>query len=250
MNKFGLSLILLLTGIAGTAFCGAPALEGMVSLPGGEFVMGRDGSGDYAPAHTVRISAFLMDAREVTNAQYKEFCDRTERKLPIFWGMEEFRCGPDFADHPVVGVSFYDARSYAEWRGVRLPTEAEWEYAARGGHQGWAYSHGDTLHAHLYAPTKEGTSPVGSFPANGFGLYDMTGNVLEWVTDYYDGNYYDTSSPVDPQGPATGKFRVIRGGGWHTGPSCAKVHHRTGLQSNWLDFNVGFRCAADIPVED
>jgi hypothetical protein len=191
-----------------------------------------------------------MDRHEVTNAEYLAFCDATKRHLPEFWGMEAFRSGPNYPGHPVVGVSWGDAKAYADWRGVRLPTEAEWEYAARGGLVGKKYSHGDTLKAELYAPTgrtgEASPSPVASFPPNGFGLHDMTGNVGEWVRDWYSDSYYATSPAQDPPGPGHGLQRVVRGGGWHTGPMCSPVHFRIPLRSNLVDFNLGFRCAKTV----
>ena len=105
----------------------APSDTTMVPIPAGEFVMGREGTGDSSPPHTVRLGAFLLDRHEVTNAEYEAFCKATERKLPIFWGMDRFRCGPRYPHHPVIGVSWSDAQDYAKWRGKRLPTEAECE---------------------------------------------------------------------------------------------------------------------------
>ena len=219
----------------------------MIYLPGGEFEMGVDGYGDASPPHGVRLSPFYLDRCEVTNAQYQAFCEATHHRLPDFWGLEAFRCGAAWPDHPVVGVSHYDATAYARWRAARLPTEAEWEYAGRGGLVGRAYSHGDDLDSTLYVPTGYvGTAhsfPVGSFPPNGLGLCDMTGNVREWVADAYDDEYYHRSPAVDPRGPGHGLYKVTRGGGWHTGPGCAKIHVRELLRSNWIDFAVGFRCA-------
>jgi formylglycine-generating enzyme required for sulfatase activity len=220
----------------------------MVLVPGGEFEMGKKGDDDHSPAHTIHIDAFYIDKYEVTNAQYAEFCEATERNLPEFWGMKDFRSGPDFPNHPVTGVSWYDAEAYAEWTGKRLPTEAEWEYAARGGLAGEDYPCGDRIDATLAnfsRSEKGGSVPVASYPANGFGLHDMVGNVSEWVADYYSGDYYKKSPDKNPTGPKEGKFRVFRGGGWHTGPGCSKVFYRNGLPPNWVDFNVGFRCAKD-----
>jgi sulfatase modifying factor 1 len=143
-------------------------------------------------------------------------------------------------------VSWGDAQEYAEWCGKRLPTEAEWEYAGRGGLIGMNYPNGDTIDStaanYFIKDAVKGTVPVGSYPPNGFGLYDMAGNVVEWVSDYYDWDYYGVSPYENPQGPEKGKFRVIRGGGWHSGPYCNRVHFRSGLRGNWVDFNVGFRC--------
>jgi formylglycine-generating enzyme required for sulfatase activity len=222
--------------------------DGLVLIPGGAFEMGDESRPDRRPVHTVRIDTFYIDAREVTNAEYLAFCEATERNLPEFWGMQRYRSGPDFPDHPVVGVSWYDATAYAEWRGKRLPTEAEWEYAARGGLVGEPYPHGGTLapsDGNYSKSELNGPVPVGSYPPNGYGLYDMLGNVCEWVFDRYHPDYYSASPDDNPRGPEEGDLRVIRGGGWHTGPGCTFVYHRNALRGNWLDFNVGFRCARD-----
>lgn len=224
-----------------------------VLIPAGEFLMGDNSKGDHSPAHKVSIGSFYMDRYEVTNAQYQRFCEVTGHRLPEFWGMSEFHCGPQFPEHPVVGISWSDAKKYAEWRGMRLPTEAEWEYAARGGLVGKKFAHGDELDSTLAnywdwsAETHEGTRQVGSYPPNGFGLYDMTGNVLEWVSDRYGEDYYRESASENPEGPDKGRFRVIRGGGWHSGPGCVSVFYRNALPSNWQDMNVGFRCAREYP---
>jgi iron(II)-dependent oxidoreductase len=237
-------------GADGEAAQAVEAPSGMVFIPGGSFTMGREGYGDHSPPHELWIDAFFLDRREVSNAEYLAFCEATERGLPEFWGMDAYRSGPDYPDHPVVGVSWLDAQAYAAWKGCRLPTEAEWEYAARGGLIDKLYTHGDELDSTLYAPRgMTGTaapSPVAQYPPNGFGLHDMTGNVVEWVADWYDDDYYASSPAANPPGPGSGKFKVIRGGGWHTGPSCSRVYHRTALQRNWRDFNVGFRCAKYI----
>jgi len=162
----------------------------------------------------VYVATFHMDKYEVTNAQYQRFCETTGHRLPELWGMESFRCGPDHPDHPVVGASWYDAGLYAEWCGKRLPTEAEWEYAARGGLAGMRFPNGNTLQPSDGNYNRSGKGrpvEVGSYRANGFGLYDMQGNVVEWVADFYDLEYYASSPAVNPQGPENGRFRVIRG---------------------------------------
>jgi len=226
------------------------APPGMVYIPGGEFVMGSDGFQNSSPAHVVELSPFFIDATEVTNAQYLEFCEATGHRAPEFWGMSVYRSGPDYPDHPVVGVSWWDASAYARWRDARLPTEAEWECAGRGGLVGMAYTHGDELDPELYGETgytgTAGPAPVRSHPPNGWGLYEMNGNVSEWVSDRYGVDYYAHSPMIDPQGPPSGVSRVVRGGGWHTGPGCFPVYYRTPLKSNWVDFNVGFRCAMSV----
>jgi len=223
--------------------------EKLVLIPAGEFLMGSDSEEDHSPVHKVYIDAFYMDKFEVTNAHYLRFCEETGHRLPEFWGMVGFRCGPDYPNHPVVGVSWYDATLYAEWCGQRLPTEAEWEYAARGGRVDMRYPNGGALDpsdGNYNHSDKGGPVAVGSYPPNGFGLCDMQGNVVEWVWDLYDPDYYSSSPPANPRGPEFGRFRVIRGGGWHSGASCNRVYYRNALPPSWVDFNVGFRCAKDL----
>jgi formylglycine-generating enzyme required for sulfatase activity len=226
----------------------------LVFMPGGKFVMGKELPATKAgekkkyvnnPAHIAELDSFYIDKYEVTNYQYFLFCQATGKKLPVFWGMNEFHCGLDFPNHPVVGVSYIEARAYANWRGMRLPTEAEWEYAARGGLMGKKYPNGDALDDKSvnYGQHQCGTTAVGSYPANGFGLYDMAGNVREWVLDYYQTDYYLNSPSKNPQGPDIGRFRVIRGGSWFAGPGCVTVYRRNALAPNWVDFAVGFRCS-------
>lgn len=232
-----------------TAAAPPPTPTEMVILPGGTFVMGREGDVDDNPAREVTVTSFAIDVHEVTNAQYAAFCAATDRQLPRLWGDSAQRCGPDYPDHPVVGVSWLSARAYAEWVGRRLPTEAEWEYAARGGLVGEAYPHGTGIDSTLINYSQagyDGTLTVGSLPPNGYGLYDMAGNVVEWVADRYDPDYYRTGPATDPPGPERGKFHVIRGGGWYSGPACVRVDFRNALPSNFVDFNVGFRCARDV----
>ena len=221
----------------------------MVLIPGGEFLMGKGEEGDCSPVHKVFVDSFHMDKYEVTNSQYAKFCEETGRRLPEFWEREGFNSGVDFPNHPVVGISWVDARDYADWAGKRLPTEAEWEYAARGGLVGKNYPNGDELDSTLanYTLTDlDETVEVGSFPPNGYGLHDMAGNVWEWVNDHYAADYYQTGDDENPQGPEDGKLKVIRGGGWHSGPGCNRVYYRCALQHNWVDFAVGFRCVKDF----
>jgi iron(II)-dependent oxidoreductase len=215
--------------------------------------MGDSTEGDHNPVHVVYVDSFYMDKYEVTNAEFYDFCLETGGRLPEFWGMDEFRSGPDFPNHPVVGVSWADAKAYAEWVGKRLPTEAEWEYAARGGLVGQSYTTGASLDSTQANITVKGVATglmkVGSFLPNGYGLHDMAGNVVEWVADYYDQDYYARSPKENPTGPQTGKFRVIRGGGWHSGPFCNRVYFRNALPPGWRDINVGFRCVSDATRE-
>jgi formylglycine-generating enzyme required for sulfatase activity len=228
----------------------------LVLVPGGEFLMGADSGGDHSPVHSVRLDPFYMDRYEVTNAHYLKFCQATGHRPPEFWERSGFRCGPEYPNHPVIGVSWWDAVDYAAWCDKRLPTEAEWEYAARGGLIGKNYPNGDTLEPSDGNYNKSGQGgpvAVGSYPANGYGLYDMQGNVVEWVWDHYDAGYYASSPTTNPKGPEpltarpeAVRFRVVRGGGWHSGPYCSRVYYRNALPANWVDFNVGFRCARNV----
>jgi formylglycine-generating enzyme len=246
---FALALCAPCAGPARAARRSAPRDTTMAPIPAGEFAMGRDGEGPASPVHTVRVRAFLVDRYEVTNAEYAAFCQATGRDLPRFWGNAAFRSGPKYPDCPVVFVSWGDAKAYATWRGKRLPTEAEWEFAARGGRAGSKYVDGDVLDStkvNFTLSHQDGPVPVGSYAPNGYGLYDMAGNVQEWVADRYDPAYYAGSPVEDPKGPEKGGQRVIRGGGWATGPGCMQVSQRYGLTGNWEDFNVGFRCVRDV----
>jgi len=194
----------------------------MVLISAGEFQMG-DGSIDEKPVHTVYLNAFYMDVYEVTNTQFKKFIDanpqwRKDRISRQYhdgdylkdWNGDNYPNGK--GKHPVILVSWYAANAYAEWAGKRLPTEAEWEKAARGGLVGKKYPWGDNI-SHDYANYSgtggrdqwwKGTAPVGSFSPNGYGLYDMAGNVKEWCLDWYDSDYYSSSPRENPSGPASG----------------------------------------------
>lgn len=228
---------------------GQSVYEDMALIPAGEYIMGKNTSSptDWQPEHKVRMNSFYMDRTEVTNRQYYEFCQATKNPLPQFWNMKEFRSGMDFPDHPVVGVSFIDAEKYAAWSGKRLPTEAEWEYAARGGLTGKNFPLGDTADSTTinFGRKYNGPLKAGSFPANGYGLYDITGNAWEWTTDFYDPGYYAVSPTENPKGPQRGRFKVIRGGSWHSGGMCVQTYYRNGLPVSWVDFAVGFRCVKD-----
>jgi formylglycine-generating enzyme required for sulfatase activity len=181
-----------------------------------------------------------MDKYEVTNAQYRKFIDanpqwgkdQIERKYHDGDYLKDWR-GNDYPggreNHPVTWVSWYAAKAYAEWAGKRLPTEAEWEKAARGGLVGMKYPWGDEITEENanYGNNRGGTTPVGSYPPNGYGLYDMAGNVWEWCADWYD------SSEV---------FRVLRGGSWNFFPDDLRVSFRNYYYPASSDNYVGFRC--------
>jgi sulfatase modifying factor 1 len=224
--------------------------KNMVIIPKGQFNMGKNTPNptDWQPEHQVTIDSFYMDKYEVTNQEYYKYCQETKQALPIFWGMKEFRCGMDFPDYPVVGVSFFEAEKYAKWAGKRLPTEAEWEYAARGGLVDKNFPNGDKADSTTinFSNKYKGLLKVGSFPPNNFGLFDMAGNVWEWTSDNYQADYYSKSPSNNPKGPENGRFKVIRGGSWHSGGMCVQNYFRNGLSPSWVDFAVGFRCAKSL----
>lgn len=226
--------------------------ENMVLIPEGDFIMGKDSrkKADFSPAHKVHVDSFFIDKYEVTNREYLAFCNETGYKLPEFWNTDIFRSGDEYLDYPVIGINFWDAKKYAEWTGKRLPTEAEWEYAARGGLVDNDYPNGNEWTKKRAKQDTNGwknlIEPVASYLPNGYGLYDMGGNVWEWVADKYAEDYYEISLANNPKGPTDRSNPVIRGGSWHSGSMCKKVYYRKGLPSNWNDFAVGFRCVKSI----
>ena len=219
----------------------------MVLIPAGNFQMGsNDGDDDdEKPVHIVHIDAFYMDADEVTNAQYRKFMSATGHRKPSYYWNDSAYNQPN---QPVVGVDWHDAVAYARWAGKRLPTEAEWEYAARGGLSGKKYPWGDLVGSSQanYNRNVGKPVPVGSFEPNGYGLYDMAGNVYEWCADWYDSQYYSNSPSRNPQGPSSGTSRVLRGGGWNVTSVNMGVYDR--LMSGILSMHphVGFRCVSDV----
>jgi formylglycine-generating enzyme required for sulfatase activity len=234
----------------------------MVYVPAGEFVMGSDaGDVDESPQRRVYLDAFEIDKYEVTNVQYQRFLRATGRDAPQSWAgrfvhllptrspdWQGETYPPDETLHPVAGVDWQEAAAYCAWVGKRLPTEAEWEKAARGT-EGWVYPWGDTWDASK-ANTREAgagyTQPVGSYPAGAslYGALDMAGNVWEWVADWYDRTYYHYAPQRNPPGPPAGTGeRILRGGAWDSWPAQVRTSYRNATHFFGPNFRVGFRCA-------
>lgn len=227
-----------------------PSGAEFVWIPAGSFEMGcvpGDGGWerDETPRHRVTLTkGFWLQTTEVTVGQYRRFAQATGRQMPPAPG---FTQGDD---HPAVNVTWDDVVAYCRWAGGRLPTEAQWEYATRGGRDGQVYPWGNS-ESHDQA-NHEGTggrdqwvntSPVGSFPANGYGLFDMAGNVHEWCADWFE--VYPSSSVVDPQGPNWGQGRVLRGGSWNYASRRIRCSARNRNDPTHRFANVGFRCLRD-----
>ncbi len=222
----------------------------MVLIPAGEFSMGDHHDVGYTyekPVHTVYLDAFYMDVYEVTNALYKKFMDATGHKAPGYWNDSKYNA----PDQPVVGVSWEDAKAYADWAGKRLPTEAEWEKAARGGLSGkkfpWGGDAPDGTQCNFADKNVDDgygyAAPVGSYPPNDYGLYDMAGNVWEWCSDWYDSNYYTSSPKRNPTGPSSRSWRFLRGGSWAHNVYYLRCANRSGFNPSLTDYSLGFRCS-------
>ncbi|MCX5868555.1 MAG: SUMF1/EgtB/PvdO family nonheme iron enzyme [Proteobacteria bacterium] len=230
-----------------------------VCIPQGCFNMGdafNEGDSSERPVHNVCISAFELDIYEVTNARYKQCVDAGECIAPQLISSNtrsSYYGNSTYDNFPMIYVDWFEAKAYCQWAGLRLPTEAEWEYAARGGLEGKRYPWGDndptcTLGASngaQYVPcSPDDTIEVGSFAANGYGLYDMSGNVLEWVNDWYGEGYYSSSPTNDPQGSGSGTARLFRGGNWIDAayPYSLRVAYRSVNGPGMSDKSLGFRC--------
>ncbi len=267
-----------------------------------------EGEPDELPVHTVTLSSFKMSKYEITNQQYCDYLNSaypaqikvvggiiyatsdsgnsypyciTYSYHPISHSQIDFSDnvfsvmtkpaidGRDMSDDPAVFVSWYGANAFCDYYGLRLPTEAEWEYAARGGLSGNRFPWGDTIthsQANYYSSSSDSydisltrgnhptwndgiypyTSPVGSFAANGYGLHDMTGNVWEWCSDRYGSSYYSSSPINNPSGPTTGSYRVFRGGSWYYRASYCRVASRSYHYPYFRYDYIGFRVCLDL----
>lgn len=232
----------------------------MVYIPGGGFLMGsteKDGrvgmtvGVDEIPQHEVTIKGFYMDRYEITVGEFKRFLETTGHKTPRIWTDQDWvKIYPVPEDrHPMNGVSWYDADAYCRWAGKRLPTEEEWEKAARGtdGRQ-WPWGNEPNLPSHVRANTQEAgvgwTMPVGSYPegVSPYGVYDMTGNVMEWTSSWYQ-PYPGSTLEREAFGE---KYKVLKGGAWEN-PSVplGRAAYRHSVAPQWDHPGHGFRCARD-----
>lgn len=258
----------------------ADLLPELALIPAGAFVMGSDdAAADEKPAHRVHLDDFLIAVHPVTNADYEHFVRETGHRAPAIYELplvvsaggdereRRFRSsGQPYVwldstapknrlDHPVTLVRWEDATAYCAWlseatgRTIRLPTEAEWEKAARGGLEGKRYPWGDTIDRNkanfLNDPSSKnsyGTSACGSYPANGYGLCDVVGNVWEWVHDWHGSSYYAASPLKSPTGPRDGMLRVLRGGSWLVSDTrMLSCSHRHKVPPDTYSYGIGFR---------
>lgn len=225
----------------------------MVEIPEGPFTMGyNQGDPDETPAHPVYVKTYLIDLKEVTQSEYDRFVKMTKREkpqVPVFEEDIAKLMGPDF---PVVGIGWNDAFAYCRWAGKRLPTEAEWEKAARGeGRRLYPWGKEFTYAYSNIGGNDDGfpyLAPVGSYEMgrSPYGVYDMMGNVAEWVADTYDARYYENSPFRDPPGPDTTEFKVIRGSTWRDSKLNARLTKRFSAKMWRTDATIGFRCTQDV----
>lgn len=232
---------------------GARLPDGMVLIPAGEFLMGADdGLPDARPLHPVYLSSFWIDKYETTNAEYRRCVEAGVCQPPKDRQVFD---DPQRVQHPVANLTWGQARAFCQWRGRHLPTEAEWEKAARGTDgRRYPWGNGEEVINNL---VKEQTvrsngspiGPIGNFPTaqSPYGVYDLVGNVWEWVKDWYAEDYYASAPPRDPQGPLRGSFRVLRGGDWSQSPFELRGSYRGWDEMTYWGPTLGFRCAADMP---
>lgn len=211
---------------------------------------GRD---EEKPAHRVSVDGFLLGVFPVRNAEYAAFLADTSHPPPPFWNHADF----NHPDQPVAAVSWLEAARYCEWlsaavdKHYRLPTEAEWERAARGGQEGWLYTWGDDPpqsreeYTRRWGGDVKGTLPVGGGLPNAWGFYELGENVHEWCADWFQKDYYAHSPEHNPRGPAAGERRASRGGSWRHQIKVSRCAARSSIPPQFQYADYGFRVACD-----
>ncbi len=230
----------------------------MVFVPEGNYMSGNEnGDIDEVPVHSIFLDSFYIDKFEVTNALYQacvnEGSCRPLRRIDSFTRSSYFG-NPEYDEYPVVYVDWNMANAFCEWRGAQLPTEAQWEKAARGP-DGRTYPWGEEIDCRRanfqggLTSCPGGTSMVGSYETgrSPYGAHDMAGNVWEWVADWYSEIYYETIPPQNPLGPEIGQSKVLRGGSWADDAPDLRVSNRLRFAPTYINFNIGFRCASSPP---
>lgn len=227
----------------------------MVRFPKGEFLMGSpedQGLSDEHPQHKVYLDEFFLDRFEVSGDDFKEFLKANPNEHPTITGWYDRVPRPGMAKRPVIGLSWKRCRNYCEWRGKRLPTEAEWERAAAG-LEGrifpWGNVPPDQERANFgrccFIRKGEVLEEVNAYSKGQTpdGIFNMSGNIAEWVLDWYDSSYYKTSPYKNPKGPETGKYHVVRGGAWNSLPDYMRSRRRYGNNDGQDFYGIGCRCA-------
>jgi iron(II)-dependent oxidoreductase len=248
-----------------------PAKDEMVRVPAGWFLMGSDKKADRnayppeLPQHRVYLDAFDMDKYEVTAVQFLRFVLAAGRPPLVDWRYDGGNFQESMANHPVMHVSWHDADAYCKWAGKRLPTEAEWEKAARGedgriypwGNQPAGLTRSNFGRTGLSGPVRDRPERLLLYPpiisvdkyenaVSPYGVFQMSGNVAEWVADWYDALYYKSAPERNPKGPEKGTQKAFRGGGWIDSTPSVRVAQRNGTDPNTKMNWLGFRCARDV----
>ncbi len=267
--KYLLPILVILVLLATPLFAEQQDYENMTLIPGGEYEMGSKKSrmeigedpmdllnqdrhrlGPEDPSHIVDIDPFYIDIFETTNAEYKKYMEATGYEKPEYWD------NPDFngSRQPVVGVDWKDAVNYCTWKKKRLPTEAEWEKASRGKRPvkyPWGEDLPDNKKANFNEEFKK-PLPVGSFEAgkSDYGVYDLSGNVAEWVNDFHRPFYYLFSAKKNPKGPKTSPYKVVRGGHWRSTGEDIRLTYRNASAPIVKSETIGIRCAKDAKMDE